>query len=82
MFQVLEREHTVGGEEEEEAEEAAPHRVRSVRGAATYDQAHPHLRRRTRKRGNPSSDKPTFLVHLDSLFRAIVKLKVRVKKDC
>ena len=49
MFQIFEREHAVVGEEEEEAEEAAPHRVRRVRGAAAHDQAHPHLRRRTRK---------------------------------
>ena len=50
MFQVVEREHAVVGEEEEEAEEAAPHRVRRVRGAAAHDQTHAHLRRRTRKR--------------------------------
>ena len=50
MFQVVEREHAVVGEEEEEAEEAAPHRVRRLRGAAPHDQAHAHLRRGTRKR--------------------------------
>ena len=50
MSQVVEREHAVVGEEEEEAEEAAPHRVRRVRGAAAHDQTHAHLRRRTRKR--------------------------------
>ena len=49
MFQIFKREHAVVGEEEEEAEEAAPHRVRRVRGAAAHDQAHPHLRRRTRE---------------------------------
>ena len=58
MFQVFEREHAVVGEEKEEAEEAAPHRVRRVRGAAAHDQTHPHLRRRTRE----------LFTHSDSLY--------------
>ena len=82
--QVFEREHAVGGEEEEEAEEAAPHRVRRVRGAAAHDQAHAHLRRGTRKRerrGPSENFDWNGREVLGSLLRAIVKLNLKVKKD-